>query len=155
MLPRMTTPQIPNQSYRVELARLRLATQIARAREQAGLSQAALALRIGTKQAGVARMERLDYQGYRIETLAKVAAATGARLEVRLVPAHSASSRRPRFRTPAARIPMEAAAVSGGVQQERLGGSGVVNPDTSTLRPTLRPGAHGPPFNDSDPGVSG
>ena len=31
-------------------------------------------------------MERTSYRGYAVGTLAKIAAATGARLEVRLVP---------------------------------------------------------------------
>ena len=72
--------------YQRELARLQLAHQIARLRERAGLSQAALAARIGTRQAGVARMERSAYQGYTVGTLAKIAAATGATLDVRLSP---------------------------------------------------------------------
>jgi len=72
--------------YQRELARLQLANQIAKLRERAGLSQAALARRIGTQQAGVARMERSAYQGYTVGTLAKIAAATGATLDVRLIP---------------------------------------------------------------------
>lgn len=77
-----------------EFARLQIADQIAKLRIRAGLSQAALADRIGTKQAGVARMERRDYQGYTVTTLAKIAAATGARLEVRLAPPSRPSRRR-------------------------------------------------------------
>ena len=73
--------------YQRDLARLQLANQIAQLRERAGLSQAALAARIGTRQAGVARMERSTYRGYTVGTLAKIAAATGATLDVRLVPA--------------------------------------------------------------------
>jgi transcriptional regulator with XRE-family HTH domain len=69
-----------------EVARLDIGTQITRLRQHAGLSQAALADRIGTKQASIARMERRDYRGYTVGTLAKIAAATGARLEVRLAP---------------------------------------------------------------------
>jgi ribosome-binding protein aMBF1 (putative translation factor) len=72
--------------YQRELAGLRLANQIAQARERAGLSQDALAKKIGTKQAGIARMERESYRGYTVGTLAKIAAATGSRLEVRLIP---------------------------------------------------------------------
>jgi transcriptional regulator with XRE-family HTH domain len=87
-----------NQLRQRQLARLQIANQIAALRERAGLSQAALADRIGTKQAGVARMERRDYQGYTVATLAKIAAAAGGRLEVRLAP-----SGRPRKRQPMAR----------------------------------------------------
>jgi transcriptional regulator with XRE-family HTH domain len=77
-----------------EFARLQIADQIAKLRMWAGLSQAALADRIGTKQAGVARMERRNYQGYTVATLAKIAAATGARLEVRLDPPSRPARRR-------------------------------------------------------------
>lgn len=75
-----------NAAYQRELAKLKLANQILALRERLGLSQADLAERIGTKQAGVARMERSTYTGFTVGTLAKIAAATGASLEVRLVP---------------------------------------------------------------------
>ena len=54
--------------------------------ERAGLSQAALAQRIGTQQSGVARMENAGCTSYTTNTLAKIAAATGSRLDVRFVP---------------------------------------------------------------------
>jgi transcriptional regulator with XRE-family HTH domain len=82
-----------NALYQRELARLQIANQIAKLREHAGMSQAELARRIGTKQAGVARMERTSYRGYTVGTLAKIAAATGARLEVKLVPRTSRAGR--------------------------------------------------------------
>ena len=75
-----------NAVYQRELARLELANQIAALRRHVGLSQAQLAERIGTKQAGVARMERAGYAGFTVATLAKIAAATGARLDIRLTP---------------------------------------------------------------------
>ena|SRR2546428_5359574 len=75
-----------NAAFQRELTRLKVANQIAALRQKAGLSQAQLAERIGTKQAGVARMERAGYTGYTLTTLAKIAAATGALLQVRLVP---------------------------------------------------------------------
>ncbi len=75
-----------NAAYQRELARLDLAHQVLALRRRCRLSQAQLAERIGTKQAGVARMERAGYTGYTMATLAKVAAATGATLQVRLVP---------------------------------------------------------------------
>lgn len=82
-----------NELYFRELVRLQLANQIVKLRERAGLSQAALARRIGTKQAGIARMERSTYRGYTVSTLAKIAAAAGARLEVRFVPTGRLASR--------------------------------------------------------------
>ena len=75
-----------NAAYQRELARLKLAHQIANLRQALGLSQAALAERIGTKQAGVARMERAGYASFTVSTLAKIAAATGSTLKIELVP---------------------------------------------------------------------
>jgi transcriptional regulator with XRE-family HTH domain len=75
-----------NELFQRELTRLKLAEQIASARNGMNLSQHVLAERIGTKQPTVARMERADYTNYNVRTLAKVAAATGHRLDVRLVP---------------------------------------------------------------------
>jgi ribosome-binding protein aMBF1 (putative translation factor) len=72
--------------YQKALSELEIAHQIARAREHAGLSQSELAKKLRTKQTGVARLERADYRGYSLTTLAKVAAATGAKLEVRITP---------------------------------------------------------------------
>jgi ribosome-binding protein aMBF1 (putative translation factor) len=82
----LKTDQDLNQNYQRELAKLKLANQILAARQHARLSQAALAKRIGTQQTGVARMENAGYASYTVTTLAKIAAATGSRLEVRLVP---------------------------------------------------------------------
>lgn len=78
-----------NELFQKELAELKLAEQIQAARQSANLSQADLANRIGTKQTGVARMERADYSGYTVTTLAKIAAATGKRLDVRFVSART------------------------------------------------------------------
>ena len=72
--------------YQRELAKLELANQIVRLRAATRMTQAELGRRIGTHQAGVARMERSTYRGYTVSTLAKIAAATGAQLEVRLRP---------------------------------------------------------------------
>jgi transcriptional regulator with XRE-family HTH domain len=63
---------------------LQLAQQIAEARKRAGLSQAQVAARIGTKQTGEADMERAGTTGFTTTTLAKIAAATNSRLEVKL-----------------------------------------------------------------------
>ena len=71
--------------YQRELARLQLANQIVKLREARGLSQAGLAKRIGTHQSVIARMERGDYRGYTVSTLAKIAAATGVHLDIRFV----------------------------------------------------------------------
>ncbi len=83
-----------NAAFQRELARLKLANQIAAVRQKCHLSQRALAERIGTKQPTIARMERADYSGYTVTTLAKIAAATGAMLDVRIVPRRLATAKR-------------------------------------------------------------
>jgi ribosome-binding protein aMBF1 (putative translation factor) len=83
-----------NAAYQQERARLKLANQIAALRREVGLSQAQLAERIGTKQAGVARMERAGYARFTVATLAKIAAATGAQLDIRLSPPERSARRR-------------------------------------------------------------
>jgi len=75
-----------NARFQRELTRLQLADQILKLRERGELSQAQMARRIGTHQSAVARMEQSTYRGYTVATLAKIAAAAGARLEVRFVP---------------------------------------------------------------------
>ena len=82
---------VMNETYQQELARLELANQILEARRHARLSQKDLAERIGTKQTGVARMERAGYTTLNLRTLAKIAVATGSRLDVRLVPPRRAT----------------------------------------------------------------
>ncbi len=79
----ITANPVMNETYQAELARLELANQILDARQRAGLTQAQLAERIGTKQPAVARMERGDYQGHNVGTLAKIAIATGTHVEIR------------------------------------------------------------------------
>jgi ribosome-binding protein aMBF1 (putative translation factor) len=71
-------------AYYDELSRLRLAHRIAELREKCGLSQAELARKVGTTQAGISRLENPNYHNYSLKTLEKVANALGARLRVEL-----------------------------------------------------------------------
>lgn len=70
--------------YDAELDRLRLAHRIAELREKHGLTQAQLARKVGTTQAGISRLENPNYRNYSLKTLEKVAMALGARLKVEL-----------------------------------------------------------------------
>ena len=70
--------------YDDELGRLRLAHRITELREKSGLTQAQLADKVGTTQAGISRLENPNYRNYSLTTLEKVAAAVGARLRVEL-----------------------------------------------------------------------
>jgi DNA-binding XRE family transcriptional regulator len=66
----------------IEVAHLILAC-----RKRANITQAQLAKRVGTSQQAIARLESLDYRGYTLTTLAKVAEALDKKLKVTLVPA--------------------------------------------------------------------
>jgi ribosome-binding protein aMBF1 (putative translation factor) len=56
------------------------------ARNKAGLSQAELARRIGTKQSVISRLEDADYEGHSLSMLHRIAAALGQCVEIRFLP---------------------------------------------------------------------
>ncbi len=66
------------------------------ARTRAGLSQAELAERIGTRQSVISRLEDADYEGHSLSMLHRIAAALGQCVEIRfLPPAKAGRGRRP------------------------------------------------------------
>ena len=62
---------------------VKLAIQIAKARERARLTQAELAKEIGTTQSVISRIERAD-QNLTVETLSKIADALNSNLDIQL-----------------------------------------------------------------------
>jgi len=64
--------------------KLKVAVQLASLREQAKLSQAQVAKKIGTKQSNIARLESGE-QNFTYDTLDKLAGIFGKRLEVNFV----------------------------------------------------------------------
>ena len=64
------------------------------AREKAGLSQAELAERIGTKQSVISRLEDADYEGHSLSMLHRIAAALGQCVEIRFLPPAKAGRKR-------------------------------------------------------------
>lgn len=68
---------------------LDIAFQIYDLRKKAGLTQTQLAKLVHTSQSNIARIEAADYTGYTWNTLAKVAKALKARVEIRVVPINS------------------------------------------------------------------
>jgi len=68
------------------------------AREKAGLSQAELAERIGTKQSVISRLEDADYEGHSLSMLHRIAVAVGPCVEIRFLPPAKAR-RKPRSDT--------------------------------------------------------
>lgn len=59
-----------------------LAAQIKVIREQRGLTQTQLAEMVGTKQAGISRLENVNHTGWQVTTLTKIAAALDVRLKI-------------------------------------------------------------------------
>ena len=59
-----------------------VAAQIKAIREQRGLTQAQLAEKIGSKQAGISRLENVNYSAWKTETLRKLARALNVRLKI-------------------------------------------------------------------------
>jgi ribosome-binding protein aMBF1 (putative translation factor) len=67
------------------LANREIASQIYSLRRKAGLSQAVLARRIGTRQSAISRLEDADYEGHSLAMLNRIAAALERRIEIRFV----------------------------------------------------------------------
>ena len=70
-------------AYEAEDQRIELMLQIVKLRHQRGMTQADLAKAIGTRQANVSRLERLD-ANLTLGTLEKIARALGASLRIDL-----------------------------------------------------------------------
>lgn len=70
------------ESYADEFLNTYVANQIRVIREQRGMSQEQLASIVGTKQAGISRIENVNYSGWNIRTLKKIARAFGCRLHI-------------------------------------------------------------------------
>lgn len=65
------------------------------ARNKAGLSQAELAQRIGTRQSVISRLEDADYEGHSLSMLHRIAVALGLCVQIRfLTPKKVARGRR-------------------------------------------------------------
>jgi len=69
-------------AYAEDFLNTLIATQIKVLREQRGLTQQELADLIGTKQAGISRLENVNYSAWKTETLRKLARALGVRLRI-------------------------------------------------------------------------
>lgn len=59
-----------------------VAAQLKALRELRGMTQKDLAAAIGTQQAGVSRLENVNYSAWKTETLRKIARALGVRLKI-------------------------------------------------------------------------
>ena len=64
-----------------------IAEQIFGLRIAAGLSQSALAKRLGTTASVICRLEDNDYRGHSVSMLKRIADALGAKVDIRFLPA--------------------------------------------------------------------
>ncbi|MGH7987306.1 MAG: helix-turn-helix domain-containing protein [Candidatus Binataceae bacterium] len=72
------------EAYADEFLNIYVASQLRTIREQRGLTQEELAEAIGTKQGGISRIENVNYSGWNVTTLKKIAFALGCRLNISL-----------------------------------------------------------------------
>ena len=75
-----------------EREKRRVARLIYEARTAAGLTQAELAARVGTRQSAIARLEDADYEGHTLTMLERIAQALDYQVGVRFVPRQARQS---------------------------------------------------------------
>ena len=73
-------------SFEEERSKLGLGYQIFLAREKAGLTQAELARKIGTRRSNISRLE-LGAYNFTVEMLDRIAHTLGAEIQIRFIPA--------------------------------------------------------------------
>jgi transcriptional regulator with XRE-family HTH domain len=69
-----------------ELERIHIGNQIYDLRTKAGMTQSALARKIGMKAVDIDRLENADYEGHPLPTLRRIAAVFGMRIELNFAP---------------------------------------------------------------------
>ena len=79
--------------FEQELVNIEVAQLIHDMRTGAGLSQRALAKKVGTSASAINRLESDDYQGHTIAMVRRIATALDRRLELRAVPVKRQSVR--------------------------------------------------------------
>ncbi len=84
------------EAYEQALFDTEVASLIFSLRTEAGLSQRALAKKVGTTASVICRLEDADYEGHSLAMLRRVAAALGKRVQIRFVPASKPKPPRPR-----------------------------------------------------------
>jgi len=79
--------------YEEESGKIDLAIELARIRQEAGISQRELAKRVGTRQSVIARMENPEYTGYSVRMLRRIAAALDVSIKIEFEPIKRSSRR--------------------------------------------------------------
>ena len=73
-------------SVQNEKAKIEIAQQVYELRTKANLTQKQLAVKVGTTQSVISRLEDADYSGHSLKMLRRIAGVLNCRVEVRLVP---------------------------------------------------------------------
>ena len=68
--------------FEEEVQKLAIGEQLSRLRQEAGLTQAQVAQRVGTTASAISRYENADYDRYELRTLRKIVRACGGRLDI-------------------------------------------------------------------------
>jgi DNA-binding XRE family transcriptional regulator len=68
--------------FEEEAQKLAIGEQLSRLRQEAGLTQAQVAKRIGTTASAISRYENAEYDRYELRTLQKIVRACGGRLDI-------------------------------------------------------------------------
>lgn len=74
------------QGFEAEAQKLAIGEQLSRLRQEAGLTQAQLAKRIGSTASAISRYENADYDRYELRTLQKIVRACGGHLDITMEP---------------------------------------------------------------------
>ena len=72
--------------FEEEVQKLAIGEQLSRLRQEAGLTQAQVAQRVGTTASAISRYENADYDRYELRTLQRIVRACGGRLDITLEP---------------------------------------------------------------------
>jgi DNA-binding XRE family transcriptional regulator len=75
------------EAYEEEVINAEIARRIYQLRTRAGLTQEALAARVGTTKSAISRLEHADYEGHSLTMLKRIAEALDKRIEIRFLPA--------------------------------------------------------------------
>ena len=74
------------QGFEEEAQKLAIGEQLSRLRQEAGLTQAQLAKRIGSTASAISRYENAEYDRYELRTLQKIVRACGGHLDITMEP---------------------------------------------------------------------
>ena len=82
---KLADPQF-RKGFEEEAQKLAIGEQLSRLRQEAGLTQAQLAKRIGSTASAISRYENAEYDRYELRTLQKIVRACGGHLDIIMSP---------------------------------------------------------------------